>query len=88
MTEIHRPRDAERREHRRKLFPIRLTDFQTLTEWRCPDSKSGQDLAEEVRQYFIPDFSDWKNHAAFESAFTRLLRDLKSGELRPAAGPM
>ena len=76
MTEIRRARDAERREHRRKLFPIRLTDFPTLAEWRSPDSKSGQDLAEEVRQYLIPDFSDWKNHDAFESAFARLRRDL------------
>jgi hypothetical protein len=25
-----------------------------------------EDLAEEVRKYHIPDFSNWKNHAAFD----------------------
>jgi hypothetical protein len=39
---------------------------------------TGVDLAEEVRQYFIPDFSNWKDHDAFEASFARLLRDLKA----------
>jgi hypothetical protein len=38
----------------------------------CPDSDTGEDLAEEVRKYHIPDFSNWKNHDAFERAFARL----------------
>ena len=83
MMEIRRAREAERKEGRRKLFPIRLTDYRTLEEWKCPDSKSGQDLAEEVRQYFIPDFSNWKNHDAFEQAFDRLVRDLKAENSKP-----
>jgi hypothetical protein len=33
-----------------------------------------------VRQYFIPDFSNWKNHDAFEQAFDRRRRDLKAEE--------
>jgi hypothetical protein len=28
--------------------------------------------AREVRKYHIPDFSNWKNHDAFERAFARL----------------
>jgi hypothetical protein len=28
-------------------------------------------LAEEVRKYHIPDFSNWKNHAALERAFAQ-----------------
>jgi hypothetical protein len=28
--------------------------------------------------YFIPDFSNWKNHDAFESAFARLKKDLEA----------
>jgi hypothetical protein len=35
-------------------------------------------LAEEVRKYHIPDFSDWKNHAAFERGFARLENDLRT----------
>ena len=38
---------------------------------------SGQD---EVREYFIPDFSNWKNHDHFEAAFARLLKDLKASD--------
>jgi hypothetical protein len=37
-------------------------------------------LAVELREYFIPDFSNWKSHDAFESAFVRLLKDLRAEE--------
>jgi uncharacterized protein YjbI with pentapeptide repeats len=76
-TEIRRTRVAEGREGRRKFFPIRLVDYELIRMWRLPDS-SGEDLAEEVRKFFIPDFTGWKDHNAFESAFERLLRDLKA----------
>jgi uncharacterized protein YjbI with pentapeptide repeats len=80
MTEIRRARKVELKENRRKLFPIRLVDFNTLQSWECFDADTGEDLASEVRQYFIPDFSNWKNHDSFEKAFDRLLRDLKAEE--------
>ena len=80
VTEIRRARKVELTENRRKLFPIRLVDFGTLQSWECFDADTGEDLAAEVRQYFIPDFSDWKDHDAFEAAFERLLRDLKAEE--------
>ena len=85
--EIRHACQTERKEGRRKLFPIRLTDYNTLHEWKCHDSKSGRDLAEEVRQYFIPDFSNWKDHDAFEKSFDKLLADLKSGAKTPDASP-
>jgi hypothetical protein len=80
MTEIRRARKVELRENRRKLFPIRLVDYETLQAWECFDADTGEDLATEVRQYFIPDFSNWKDHDAFEKAFDRLLRDLRAEE--------
>jgi hypothetical protein len=48
-------------------------------------------LAEEVRKYHIPDFSNWKNHDAFEKAFAqpslKLRPDRPSGkDLRTTAG--
>lgn len=82
MTEIRRARKVELKENRRKLFPIRLVDYETLQAWECFDADTGEDLATEVRQYFIPDFSKWKEHDAFEKAFGRLLRDLKEEEVR------
>jgi uncharacterized protein YjbI with pentapeptide repeats len=77
-TEIRRARKVELKEGRRKLFPIRLVGYEALQQWACIDSTTGEDLAEEVRSYFIPDFSNWKNHDDFELAFARLLTDLKA----------
>jgi hypothetical protein len=79
-TEIHKARKAEIREKKRKLFPIRLIDFEAIREWECFDADSGKDLAREIREYIIPDFSNWKDHDAFEEAFTKLLKSLKSEE--------
>lgn len=80
MTEIRRARKVELKENRRKLFPIRLVDYETLQAWECFDADTGEDLATEVREYHIPDFSNWKEHDDFEKAFERLLRDLRAEE--------
>jgi hypothetical protein len=78
MTELRKARKAERQSGKRKLFPVRLVDYDTLREWECFDADSGKDLAVELREYFIPDFSNWKEHDQFEIAFARLLKDLRS----------
>ena len=78
MTELRKARQAERQTGKRKLFPVRLMDFETLRDWKCFDGDGGKDLTVELREYFIPDFSNWKNHDSFETAFNRLLKDLKT----------
>jgi hypothetical protein len=80
MTELRKARKAERQSGKRKLFPVRLVDFETLRDWECFDADSGKDLAVELREYFIPDFSHWKEHDRFEVAFPRLLQDLRAEE--------
>jgi uncharacterized protein YjbI with pentapeptide repeats len=80
ITEIQRARETEVREGRRKLFPITIVEFDKVKAWRRFDADTGKDLAKEVREYFIPDFSNWKDHDAFEKAFERLLRDLGAEE--------
>ena len=82
-TEIRRARKQERRTGERKLFPIRLCDMDTLKAWECLDTDSGQDIAVEVREYFIPDFSDWTKPAKFEKEFLRLCRDLRREGVKP-----
>jgi hypothetical protein len=77
-TEIRNAREAEVEEGRRKLFPIRLVDFEAIRGWKCFDADRGKDLGVEIREYFIPDFTNWKDHDAFEAAFDRLIRDLKT----------
>ncbi len=79
-TEIRKARKAEIKEGKRKLFPIRLVDFNKIREWECFDADSGKDLGVEIREFFIPDFSNWKGHDSFEAAFARLLKDLKAEE--------
>ena len=62
----------------RKLFPIRLVPFDTIRDWECFDAENGKDLGVEIREYFIPDFSSWKDHDSYQKSFERLLRDLKA----------
>ena len=83
ITEIQRARETEIKEGRRKLFPITIVEFEKVRAWRRFDADTGKDLAKEVREYFIPDFSNWKEHDAFEKAFERLLHDLRAEEARP-----
>lgn len=79
-TEIRKARAAETRLNRRKLYPVRLVDFDAIRSWEVLDAESGRDLAVELREYFIPDFSNWKNDWAFEAAFGVLLRDIRASE--------
>jgi hypothetical protein len=76
-SEISKARKRELREGRRMLFPVRLVEFETLRDWERFDADTGNDSAREIREYFIPDFSHWKDHEAYEEAFEHLLRDLK-----------
>jgi hypothetical protein len=52
-------------------------DYEAIKQWECFDGGTGKDSAMEIREYFIPDFSNWKSHDAYQQAFDRLLRDLK-----------
>lgn len=84
ITEIRRCLKEEKKEGKRKLFPIRLVDMQIIKDWECIDHDTGKDLAVEVRKYFIPDFSNWKDFDSYKEAFDKLLRDLqKSAEEIP-----
>jgi hypothetical protein len=77
-TEIAKARKRELRENRRMLFPLGLVNYKTLSDWECFDADTGKDTAREIREYFIPDFSQWKDHDSYQHAFERLLRDLKA----------
>lgn len=66
------------------LFPVRLVDFETLRDWECFDADTGKDSAREIREFFIPDFSIWKDFDSYQQAFERLVRDLKAESGPPA----
>jgi uncharacterized protein YjbI with pentapeptide repeats len=84
-TEIAKARRRERREDRRMLFPISLVPFDRIREWESFDADTGKDSAREVREYFIPDFSTWKDHDSYQKALHRVLRDLASGPAKPVS---
>jgi hypothetical protein len=77
--EIMRAMKREKKEKRQILFPIGLVSRNAIMSWSAFDADSGKDLAKVVREYHIPDFSKWKDPNAFETAFARLLVDLKAG---------
>ncbi len=54
--------------------------METLRDWKCFHADDGKDVAVELREYFIPDFSPWKEHDRFEAAFARLSNDLRAEE--------
>ena len=87
-TEIIKARKRELHEKRRCLFPIAVVPYTQIAAWSLFYADEGIDLAQEIREYFIPDFSNWKDHDAFEAGFARLLADLKAeagGEDSPAS---
>ena len=43
-----------------------------------------QGAVREIREYFIPDFSNWKDHGAYKRNFDRLLHDLQ-GKAEPVS---
>jgi hypothetical protein len=77
-TEIANARQREVQEKRQMLFPVTLVPFEQIREWKAFDADTGKNSAREIREYFIPDFSNWKDHDSYQKAFDRLLRDLKA----------
>jgi uncharacterized protein YjbI with pentapeptide repeats len=75
-TEIAKVRRREVQERRHLLFPISILPFEELKHWELIDSDAGLDLAREIREYFIPDFSNWKNFDAYSRSLLLLTKDL------------
>ena len=78
-TEIHKARKKEIGLGRHVLFPIALVPFSDLSAWEQFNIDLGEDTAQEIRQYFLPDFSDWKtNHDGYQRSFEKVVAALKS----------
>ena len=79
-TEIANAREREKKEGKQLLFPITLVPFEAIKKWKLFDADIGGDSAREIREYFIPDFSNWKDHDSYRTASERLVKDLKAGD--------
>ena len=73
--EVETAFEKERKEKRTVLFPIRLD----RAVMKIPDGWP----ADIRRTRHIGDFTHWKNQDAYQKAFERLLRDLKSDKAAP-----
>jgi TIR domain/Pentapeptide repeats (8 copies) len=75
QKEVETAFEKEEKGNRLVLFPIRLDDvvMQIDIGW----------AADIRRQRHIGDFTQWKEHDAYQQAFTRLLRDLKVESKQP-----
>ena len=85
-TEIANARAREEQQKRQMLFPITVVPFDRIKAWKLFDADRGIDSAREIREYFIPDFSYWKDHDSYQAAFQRLVRDLKAEKAGPVEG--
>lgn len=77
-TELSMARQREQQERRRVLFPVRLVDVESIQGWKLFDHDLGSDTAQELREYFLLDFSTWKDHDQFERSMIRLLDALRA----------
>ena len=69
--EVEHALDIEKERKKNVLFPVRV-------DKAVMESKTGW-AGNVRRQRHIGDFTRWKNHDAYSTAFERLLRDLKAG---------
>ena len=85
-TEIAKARQREIKEKKRVLFPVRVgISFEQLKDWEYFDADIGKSSAREIREYYIPDFSNWKSHDSYQEEFAKLLHDLKKADRQEAA---
>ncbi len=80
-TEIANARQREEQEKKNLLFPITLAPMEEVKKWKLFDADRGIDSAREVREYFIPDFSRWKEHDSYQAELEGLVTGFESGEL-------
>ena len=80
-TEIKMAVKSEKETGKKKLFPIKSVDFKDIKKWKLFDSDEGEDLAKRIREYHIPDFSNWdKDNEQYKEGLENLLRDIDIGK--------
>jgi uncharacterized protein YjbI with pentapeptide repeats len=84
-TEIAIAHAREVEQKKEVLFPIGLCPFKAIRKWEYFDSDIGKDSAREIREYHIPNFSNWKDHDSYRQAFDQLLKDLQGKPDSPSA---
>ena len=76
-TEIRIAIDEERKLQTRKLTPIRLVSFDRISKWTSFNADIGKDMAIELREYFIPDFTHWKVTSRYQQSVEQLVASFR-----------
>ncbi|MDN5204504.1 restriction endonuclease [Fulvivirgaceae bacterium BMA10] len=79
-SEIRNARKRELEEGVQVLFPISIVPMEEIRNWEYFDSDTGRDLAVEIREYLIPNFSQWKNKTSFEQEVQKVLDGLYAAD--------
>ena len=48
-----------------------------LKSWKNFDSDFGKDLAKEIREFYLVDFENWKDHDEYKKNFEKLVESLR-----------
>lgn len=75
-TELYKARTREREKGVQMLFPVRLVSFEIVKAWAAFDADSGRDMARELREYFIPDFTEWHDESVYSREVNKLIESL------------
>jgi hypothetical protein len=75
--EIERTYNHGLKEERRVLYPVSISPLEELESWEEINPDSGKESAREIREYFIPNFSNWSDHYSYKQVFGGFLRDLQ-----------
>jgi uncharacterized protein YjbI with pentapeptide repeats len=81
VSEVQWAADREIKSGQQILFPIRIVPFDMVRRWTLFDSDLGQDVAKYVRQYFVPDFTSWRDREALARQTERFLGDLRNSSI-------
>lgn len=79
-NEIKLTRAREKFTGKQLLFPISIVPFTTLQNWKLIDEETGEDIASEIRSYYIPDFSNWENQNDFLISIGKLIKALRKND--------
>jgi hypothetical protein len=78
VHEIKQALVREKEQNTQILFPVALCDYDRIRTWKLFHPATITDLAEEVREYFILDFSNWRDVHAYWKILDQLLESLKA----------
>lgn len=76
-TEITKAYKKSKEIGKQVLFPISIIPYEKLKDWKYFDSDFGKDLAKDIREYYLLNFENWKDHDEYKKNFDKLVESLK-----------